>query len=109
MNVPDYEFWGIDKGYGTPAVEKYACDEAANQRNGNTRSAKSATENYRLELIVGGPENAGKYVPGLRIITQIDTPTDSKQVSKRFYWYRLVPKGIGVILSMLRLGICEKA
>jgi len=35
---------------------------------------------------------AGKYVLGLRGNTQIDTPTDSKQVSKRTDWYRLASK-----------------
>jgi len=51
----------------------------------------------------------GKYVLGLRINAQIDTSTDSKQVSKSVDWYRLASKGIDVILSMLRLVFSEKA
>jgi len=53
-------------------------------------------------------EDAGKYVVEMRINTQIDTSTDSKQVSKSIVWYRLASKGIDVILYMLRLVLAKR-
>jgi len=52
---------------------------------------KGADERCFVKSDMPGP---GKYVLGLRINTQIDTPTDSKQVLKSIDWYRLVLKGI---------------
>jgi len=93
----------IDRDAGTLAFEK----------RGSGQSGPKNT--WPWQVVSHG--FAGKYVLDLRGNTQIDTSTDSKQVSESIVWYRLVSKGIeggngketSAILSMLSLRFLEKA
>jgi len=94
MYVVKYKFWGIDKDCGPAAVEKCAGQGVGPQNKPTHRRYRRNYRKLPVYACLCLAESAGKYVWGLREITQIDTSADSKQVSTSIDWYRFGAFGI---------------
>jgi len=106
MFLHDYKFLKIDKGCCTPAVEKCAGQGVGPQNKPTNRRYRRLYRKLPISAGLCLAESAGKYIWGLREITQIDTSADSKQVSKSIDWYRFGAIGIDGKADKKTMSFC---